>query len=397
MTALISSQPTALDSEDGTPRVALFTTDAPDRGATSVIIRSFIPQLLPANIRWFYLSRHRSQYPGATHLGEPLIGRGSVVSDMLSAGRLFTFRGHPFITKLAKEILAWKPDTIWIVGANEGLPLARELANLKGSRLHLTIHDDPSALCSRSRRYRILVPLASRLTKSLLAKADSVDFVSEGMKKYYESKTAVSGRVIYRYLEPAINSDSFPNDGPSTKIRIGHVGSLYRPHELAHFLRCLGEIEKRGPQRFEFVNIGGASRALRTLDKRFPGIIRQMGHLCETEAVAQLQSCDFVYAMYPFSPRYKIFRRTSLPLKLTTYFLASRPIFAHCPPDSSLAEVMNRFNIGSMVSSVKPDDLMAGVNQILKVKLIASEIQRAREHYCGHQNVLSLRSALRIG
>jgi len=397
MTALTSSQPTDLRSEEGTPRVALFTIDPPDKGATSVIIQSFIPQLSPATIQWFYLSRQRGQYPGATHLGAPLIGRGSVVSDMLSAGRLFTVLGHPFVTGLAKEILAWKPDIVWIVGQNEGLPLARELANLKGPRLHLTFHDDPSALCSRSRRYRILLPLASRLTKSLLAKADSVDVVSEGMKKYYESKAAVRGSVIFRYLDPAINSDSIPNDGANTKIRIGHVGSLYRPDELGHFLRCLKEMEKQGPQRFEFVNFGVVSRSMKTLERRFPGVIRQMGHLSESEAVAQLQSCDFVYVMYPFSARYKIFRRTSLPLKLSTYFLASRPIFAHCPPDSSLAEVMSRFNLGTMVSSVKPNDLIAGVNQILTFRLIASEVQRAREHYCGYQNVLRLRSALQIG
>lgn len=121
------------------------------------------------------------------------------------------------------------------------------------------------------------------------------------------------------------------------------------------------------------------------------------GDVPEQQVVEQLQQCSFVYSMYPFGPRYRIFRETSQPTKMSTYLMAARPIFVHCPQGSSVIDMMSRFRLGVCVTSPDQNALVEGIRHILAFRLEAADVQRAIDYHCGRRNLEYLEDCFGLG
>ncbi len=65
--------------------------------------------------------------------------------------------------------------------------------------------------------------------------------------------------------------------------------------------------------------------------------------------------------MYPAGGKYQLFRRTSLPIKVSTYVQAQRPIFAHTPADSTLACVVTKYKLGAVCMAGIENDIAGDV------------------------------------
>ena len=132
------------------------------------------------------------------------------------------------------------------------------------------------------------------------------------------------------------------------------------------------------------------------LQKECPNIVENAGDVAEEEVIRRLQRTAFVYSMYSFNPRHRLFRETSQPTKISTYLMAARPILAHCPAGSSTIDMLSKFKLGVCVSSMEQQDLVDGIRRILAYRLDRDEVMRAAAYYCGRRNISYLRSCLKL-
>lgn len=274
--------------------------------------------------------------------------------------------------------------------------MGETLLRLGMSSVHVSVHDDPSGLAAKSRRYRHLSPIIDRCNRLLLQGATSTDVISEPMRIYYKKRWGLESEVVFRYLDAA-SIDGIatqmkpPNE--SAPILIGHIGSAYSLPELSAFLQALRLVENSDGVRFKVIALGRAT-AFAKFTEDFPGLVECAGEVPEPEAVERLRQCKFLYSMYSFDRRHRIFRETSQPTKISTYFLAGRSIFAHCPEGSSTIQLMSRFELGISVSSLDVNPIADAIRRVLDFEIDPAEVRRAAEFYCGTKNLSNVGQSL---
>jgi hypothetical protein len=367
-------------------RIALFTPYSPEIGGGSVQLRSHLSQLSDLQINWYYLSNAAVTGEHRHWLGKQLLP-GQFASDLASRSGFL-----PGSTKAIGEVAdRIEADLYWVVAHYEGISLAAELLS-RGKRIHLTVHDEPLAMLIRSRRFRALWPLMSLTFSKVLRGALSVDVTSTAMRDYFKTKYDVNCFALYKYLAKL---PEVPSRLSRDVLTVGHIGSLYHPEPFRKFIlscRALAESEKRS---LKIIWIGDSPEMEKICSEnlaRFEGF----GELPEKEALPVLATCDLVYAMYPHGFRYQGFRRTSLPIKLSTYIQAQRPIFAHTPPDSGLARLVAKHGVGTVCISDGGSDIQSSLNQILQQKISRENFESIRADLMGEEQILQLRRALTI-
>lgn len=320
--------------------------------------------------------------PNATLLGPRLLG-GPMAADACNSMKLFVAQRHASIDAYVRAILAWSPDIVWVNAMNEGLLAGRNLLEAGVRHLHVSVHDDPAGLAQKSARYRFLAPFIDRCNRDLLRRAHTVDVVSDSMRLYYDRMAVASG-VVYRYIDARELPAAEP-DAEST-VTIGHVGSAYSEPEVFVFLNALRSISQADGIRFRVLNFG-SSPAFTAAAKQFPEIVVNEGDVPEAEVIERLQKCRFVYSMYSFNSRHRVFRETSQPTKMSTYLMAAKPILAHCPRGSSTVDMLSKFKLGLCVTSLEEEAILSGIRGIMDFRLDRDEVRRATEYYCGSRNL----------
>lgn len=364
------------------PRIALFTPFNPHTGGGAVIFRSLLANLQEADVRWFYLASAKVDLPNSTYLGPTLLG-GSYLNDALTSARIYILESHPEIDRFTAAIREWGPDFVWVNAMNEGLLVGKKLREA-GVRVHVSVHDDPAGLAIKSKRYRHLAPIIEKRNRALLKMASSVDVVCQPMQQYYADRYGVNSQVVYRYIQNP--KPVATKVAAGSMIVIGHVGSIYSKPEVVAFLSALRSIENSDGVRFKVITFG-MSGMFDEAAAEVPGIVEAAGDVREAEAVERLQQCSFLYSMYSFSPRHRIFRETSQPTKISTYLMAAKPILAHCPAGSSTIAMLSKFKLGVCVTSVEARELIDGVRRALEFNLETDEVRRAIDYYCGRTNL----------
>jgi hypothetical protein len=365
-------------------RIVLFTPYSPEIGGGSVQLRSHLAQMPDLNIEWYYLSAAPVPGDHRQWLGKPL-------SPLQFAADLSARTGLlPGSTRPVHDIASrMEADLYWIVAHYEGISVASELLSM-GKSVHLTVHDEPLAMLIRSRRYRALWPLMSLAFSRGLRGARSVDVTSANMRDYFKRKYNVNSFALYKYLAelPAMKFHLSENT-----LTVGHIGSLYHPDPFRNFVLACRSYAAKQNRSLKILRIG-ASPEIDKIASENLVTFENYGELLEQDALPMLATCDFVYAMYPEGFRFRGFRRTSLPIKLSTYIQAQRPIFAHTPADSGLAEVISKFGVGTVCSSQSEDAIRQGVEGILQTKVTRDHFEALRSELMGPDQLLSLRNAL---
>jgi len=378
-------------------KIALFTPFSPATGGGGVIFRSILPHLAGAEIQWFYLHHSSVDMPSTKYLGPRLMG-GPPLKDALNTFRLFSMQSHSEVDGCVRAILEWSPDIVWINAMNEGVLVGKKLLDAGIRHLHVSVHDDPAGLADKSTRYRAFSSLMDRRTNELLQRAHSVDVVCDSMQSYYKRRIGINSGIVFRYIND-VNSRPLESAGPpdaAGTIQIGHVGSAYSAPEVFAFVSALRNIANKDGLRFHLTNFG-ISPAMTVAQKKFPDIVENVGNIPEPQVIQRLQNYAFVYSMYSFNPRHRIFRETSQPTKMSTYLMAGRPILAHCPEGSSTIAMLQKFKLGHVVTSMEASSIEAAVRKILKFRVDREEISRAAEYYCGQRNLDYLKGVFRLG
>jgi hypothetical protein len=336
------------------------------------------------NVDWYYLSA--APVPGDHRhwLGKPLSPRQFAADLSARSGFL------PGSTRPVRDIASrMEAGLYWVVAHYEGISVAAELLSL-GKPVHLTVHDEPLAMLIRSRRYRAFWPLMSLIFSRVIRGARSVDVTSANMRDYFKRKYNVDSFALYKYLAelPVMKFHLSENT-----LTVGHIGSLYHPDPFRKFVLACRSYATKQNRSLKIARIGDSPEMDKIAAENLARF-ENHGELPEKDVLPVLASCDFVYVMYPEGFRFQGFRRTSLPIKLSTYIQAQRPIFAHTPPDSGLADVISKFGVGTVCSSQSEDAIQQAVKGILQTKVTRDHFEALRSELMGPDQLLLLRNAL---
>jgi len=375
-------------------KICLFTAHSPQTGGGGVILRSLVSNLSDLSISWYYIGDREIKGYENGYLGKALMG-GELIKDVVQTWKLLVNEKTPFIENLVNQLMAIDCDGYWIVSHNEGLRLAVELAGRQSRPVHLTVHDDwAGALCARSVRYRLMGRVAKKLTINALKTVSSFDVVSVGMKNYYEKLSGKTGEICHRYLpEGSIHTGrGFSNSGQS-EILAGHIGSIYDKNDFIAFLSMFHEFGIAKGKK-AMLQMWGCHLNINEIPVHLRDSILFFDTLPEEQVIPMLARCTFVYAMYPLSSALRVFSKTSLPTKLTSYLQAGRPIFGHGPKDSTLACFIDTNSLGVMWHSRKKEDGFKCLEKILTENIGLKQFENARIQYFGKENLTTMRRVL---
>jgi glycosyltransferase involved in cell wall biosynthesis len=368
-------------------RIALITPFPPDIGGGSAQLRCHLRHLPELDVEWNYLATK----PAATAnqkwkwLGERLSFR-ELIGD-LSARTRFLPGSKSRARKIVEQLDA---DLYWVVGHYEGISVAAELCD-QGKPVHLTVHDDPFGTWRRSDRYRWFQPLLSATFPRLLKRVRSIDVTSWGMRNLYREKYGVKCFSVYLHV-PALPELQIAPD--KNKLTVGHIGTLYHIEPFHRFLNACKKVAREEKRRLRVVRIG-ASPELNDLAKENSAIFESHGDLNEDAAVPLLAGCNLLYAMYPSGSKYELFRRTSMPIKLSTYVQAQRPIFTHSPLDSGLARIVGPSGAGRVCVSEKEGEIVLQLRRTIDAPTPHESFEALRQQLMGLDQVRQLGAALR--
>ena len=365
-------------------RIVLFTPYSPEMGGGSVQLRSHLAQLPDLDVEWAYLSS--APVPGERRrwLGKPLTS-AQFAADLAARSHVL-----PRSTRRVKEIVSQlNADLYWVVGHYEGISVAEELM-AQGKPVHLTVHDEPLAMLVRSRRFRPLYPFMSIVFSRVLRGARSVDVTSTMMRDFFKHKYGVDCFALYKYLPQLPDVDFHLS---SQTLTVGHIGSLYHPRPFRDFVLVCRAVAEAQQRSLKIVRIGQSPEVDQIASEKLAQF-ENHGELLEQDALPVLARCDFVYAMYPDGFRFRGFRRTSLPIKLSTYIQAQRPIFAHTPPDSGLARLVAKHAVGKVCTGSDPAVLQRCIGEILNAKIDRSNFESLRQDLMDIEQIQELHRAL---
>lgn len=374
-------------------KICLFTAHSPQTGGGAVILRSLIKHLPEYDIRWKYIAGKPAREYEEGYLGQGIMG-GALLDDIKNTWLMLRGKKQERINAIVQNLLDTECDAYWVVSHNEGIRVAIELATLQNKRpVHMTVHDDWSgALSGRSVRYRFMAGMADKITIKAINTVNSVDVISRGMQAYYQQLAGRQSEVCHRYLPPEALKINATGTGNASQITVGHIGSLYDKQDFVNFLNLLQEF---GRAKNKTVSVKMWGYHPKKKDEGFPGHLAPMvtinKDLPEELAIEELVKCDFVYSMYPFSKRLRIFSKTSLPTKLSTYVQCCRPIFAHGPAESTLAAFIQDTGTGVMWTSA---DKQAGFRLLETVTGSAPgsiDWEGARRQFFGEKNLETLK------
>jgi hypothetical protein len=365
-------------------RIALFTPFSPDIGGGSVQLRGHLGQLSDLRVEWFYLADAPVRGEHRHWLGRPLTP-AQLTSDLFARSGFL-----PGSTKAVRDIAEkLDADLYWVVAHYEGVSVAAELLSM-GRPVHLTVHDEPLAMLIVSRRFRPLWPLMTLVFSRVLRGARSVDVTSTPMRDYFKRKYNVDSFALYKYLpelpevQPRLSEEH---------LSIGHIGKLYHPGPFRRFIFACRSYAAAQKRTLRVVRIGACSE-MDKVSSENPAVFESHGDLLERDALPLLATCDFVYAMYPKGFRFQGFRRTSLPVKLSTYIQAQRPIFAHTPPDSGLAQLISKYSVGTVCSSDSEYAIHQAIQVMLQAEITRHHFEELRKDLLGPNQLLLLKNAL---
>jgi glycosyltransferase involved in cell wall biosynthesis len=365
-------------------RIGLFTPYSPEIGGGAAQLRSHLAQMPDLPVEWYYLSAAPVQGARRHWLGKPL-SPWEFAADLAARSGLL-----PGSTKSVREIVSrMNADLYWVVAHYEGISVAAELLSL-GKPVHLTVHDEPLAMLIVSRRFRPLWPLMTLTFARVLRGARSVDVTSTNMRDYFQHKYGVACFAVYEHV-PGLPEVKFQLSEKT--LIVGHVGKLYHSAPFRRFILACRNYAEAHKRDLKIIRIGSCSEMDKIALEHLANF-ENCGELSEKDALPVLATCNFVYAMYPDGFRFRGFRRTSLPIKLSTYIQAQRLIFAHTPPDSGLAQLVEKHHLGVVCGSDREADIRASIQKLLELKVSQENFESVRRELMGMEQIQQLRNAL---
>ncbi len=263
-----------------------------------------------------------------------------------------------YVKRVLKELYKRdleKYDIIWVEHVKHNIYIAGELIR-NGFQVHLSNNDDCSVNATFIENQFFLL---DRFRKNL-ENCRSADFISDAMRKYYESL----GLTLRPSIQIWLNEKYIR--GNRNKFSSQYINILFygNPHGLSPMTSFIKFIVSNSNLRLTIYGPAYLSRFISEKNNIFLNSFTDKKTLNSV-----LHKATFVYVPYSFKNSYKIVVSTSLPSKLIVALQLGVPIIAHCPKYSSLYRLILDYNLGLVIDSKSVgSDFLKKINSVTELE-----------------------------
>jgi glycosyltransferase involved in cell wall biosynthesis len=166
------------------------------------------------------------------------------------------------------------------------------------------------------------------------------------------------------------------------QFRIVYTGSVYHAQSDA-FLNLLGALEELDGWSLH-IYTSQTEAQVEQYGIRGPRVFHHR-HVNQTEAYAQQRLADVLFLPLAFHSTIQEVLRTSAPMKMGEYLASGRPILAHAPPDTFVADHIRRNRAGLVVDIPDSNAIASALREIaanaeLRQVVCANAVDLAKEY-----------------
>ena len=279
------------------------------------------------------------------------------------------------ISQIEKYGKLQKVEMVWAVLSSPILIcIAKQVANKLGVPLVTTIWDPPELFSinlgfNRFSHLNLLKDYRKVLQKSIRCGVAS-DNMAEIYLSQYKIDPIVQIRGVHKdfWKLPALRLVD------QEHFTIGFVGSIYTNDEWKSLLVALSKVNWVLCGRKITIRVLATNNPAKD-NNNIP--IEFLGWKSAKDSIELMSQVDLLYLPYWFDEKYASVVRLCFPNKLVTYLASGRPIFFHGPKDSSPVRFLNKYKAGICCHSMKEDDIINSLIQIIIDKELYSKSTQA--------------------
>ena len=208
--------------------------------------------------------------------------------------------------------------------------------------------------------YRLFIRLFGR---RLLRAAAGLIVPNEALRDDYAARFGVSATVIHNPAGDPAPLPSVPWPAQPGEVRIVYTGAVNEAHYDAfrRLLAALGQLERLDLRLHVYT--ADAPEALARAGLADAAVHND--HVAPAAAALIQARADLLFLPLAFASPYPELVRCSAPAKLGDYLLAGRPILAHVPRGSYVAEYLTTHHAGCVVDEPDAAALAAAIARII--------------------------------
>jgi glycosyltransferase involved in cell wall biosynthesis len=260
---------------------------------------------------------------------------------------------------LERTIATIKPDLVAALLFGWSVPVLARVRWPAGQKLHASVWDFPDTKGqkqslgeARSRRYVNAV-------HQLVRQASTFDAISPSMLEELQAQTGRrDGVLVHSGFEPHHLQgleDAPAEEASDGIVRLAYVGTIISEQGFLEMLAALKRVRATQPQKVVLEFFGGRNYRSRAWFE--PEWMTEHGMFTDEGLVKALRRCAWgIVVMDPEGADLR-YSRYSFPNKVGTYLSAGVPILGFGHAQSSLARILQEFQLGRLTTATQRDDL----------------------------------------
>ena len=357
------------------PKVLFVNEVGPDDMAMCSVARQMLVGYPKERLSWWYCLG--TSFRGISSVGAHSLHRFWLPPKLLPNRKLKALRGSfleriwaPLAARhLAGAVASARPDVVWVLLWSWPILVANRTRWPKGIRLHVSLMDFPDTVGCKA---IMGLPRSGRFREAvfkLIGQADSWDAISKAMLDEIRSKTGRrDGIVLHPGLEPEDlqaleDHQERPADGG---IRLAYVGSILCERPFIELVKTLEKLRPQLPRKLVLEFYG--NRGYRNSSWFNPEwMIEHKVFRSDRELVVSLQGCSWGTVVMDPDGTDLQYSRFSFPGKTGPYLSAGVPLLGIGHPSSSLADLMQRHQVGVFQAVSKTEELEPFLRESLQM------------------------------
>ena len=316
--------------------------------------------------------RHYHVTPGLPLMHRRLLGSGALREHVsIRLGILLRAR------RIASIVRREKCDVIIACTGGEDLldiPAAYFASRMTGARFYPWMFDhyeqqwEHAEHCWKlSRTWSYVRRLIARIMRGATAVICPNEFIAALSREKYGARTEIVRNPcdLSAYAEPVMQPPA------ADELRIVFTGAVYEAHFDA-FRDLLRALELPGARARIHLYTALSPQSLAAHGIEGPIVFHR--HLAVEDVPQAQRSADVLFLPLAFESAYPELVRTSSPGKFGEYLGAGRPILAHVPGDSFVADYLQRNDAGVVVADRDPASLRSAVDALAKDPVLAHRL-----------------------
>ena len=297
------------------------------------------------------------------------------------ADRNFRRKQLPALTKSLIEITQQQgTDVVWAF--LNSIPMFHLMDSFrKESKIPLAVSswDSPEYLIFKSRLNRSGSQKALQKFSNVVQASDQVITICPQMSEIYKSQFGIAS-IPMPFCPPKSDwLDVRTEQIKAGPLKVIFAGSLYATNEWNYFLTAIEKHNASDSGRpIEVTCLGLQSRKA-----KHANWVKYEPAKPPAEAARMINKSDLAYLPYWMDEKYAHFTRTAFPSKLPFYVASGTPVFFHGPVDSTPAELIRKYPVGtnchSLESSSIIDSLMEASSDSARKEFVLARQQVFQE------------------